>query len=141
MMKKINFCILAMIALPLTGCFSNQHLLSESEQYVGEWVLEGGISIPDITKRQPSMTIEENLGVAGFTGCNLFKGKVNLDDGSVNFTLPAMTHKMCLPEIVEQEQNIMNVLRHATNIEVVNETLVVDSGDRFLIFEKANKHI
>jgi heat shock protein HslJ len=141
MMKNIKFCVLAMLALPLTGCFSNQQLLSESDQYVGEWILEGGISIPGITKRQPSMIIEEDLGVAGFTGCNLFKGKLNIDDSAVNFTLSIMTHKMCLPEIVEQEQNIMNVLRHATNIEVVNETLVVDSGDRFLVFEKANQHI
>jgi heat shock protein HslJ len=47
---------------------------------------------------------------------------------------------MYQPEIVEQEQNIMSVLRHATNIEVVNERLVVDSDDQFLVFAKANKH-
>lgn len=42
-MKNIKFCVLAMLALPLTGCFSNQQLLSESDQYVGEWILEGGL--------------------------------------------------------------------------------------------------
>jgi len=45
---------------------------------------------------------------------------------------------MCLPELITQENNMLNILRSATSIELINHTLVVDSGDKFLVFEKTN---
>ncbi|MCG3866064.1 MULTISPECIES: META domain-containing protein [unclassified Photobacterium] len=133
-MKKVTLCLLALITISLTGCFSNQQL-DKSSQMVGNWKLKGGLELPGITKRRPSVNIEPNMEVTGFTGCNLFKGKV---EPSGDFSLPAVTHKMCLPELVKQENNMLNVLRSATSIEVINNSLIVDAGDKFLVFEKTN---
>ncbi|PQJ67645.1 META domain-containing protein [Photobacterium angustum] len=133
-MKKTTLCLLALITISLTGCFSNQQL-EKSAQMVGDWKLKGGVEIPGITKHRPSLNIESNMKVTGFTGCNLFKGKV---EPVGDFSLPFVTRKMCLPELVKQENNMLNVLRSATSIEVINNSLIVDAGDKFLVFEKTN---
>lgn len=133
-MKKATLCLLTLITFLLTGCFSNQQL-DKSAQMVGGWKLKGGLEIPGITKRRPSLNIEHDMEVTGFTGCNLFKGKVQSDGA---FSLPAVTQKMCLPELVKQENEMLNVLRSATSIEVINSSLIVDAGDKFLVFEKTN---
>ncbi|WP_188007762.1 META domain-containing protein [Photobacterium damselae] len=137
-MKYIKVLILALLSTTLVGCFSNQQL-NESTKFIGDWTLKGGVNLPGITKRQPNIVIENNMTVSGFTGCNTFKGKLNSVNGqSTNFTLPAVTRKMCLPELITQENNMLNILRSATSIELINHTLVVDSGDKFLVFEKTN---
>ncbi|WP_235866896.1 META domain-containing protein [Photobacterium toruni] len=135
MMKKSKFCLLILLAISLTGCFSNQQL-NKSTRLVGEWTLTGGVFIPGVTKHKPKLDINADMKVSGFTGCNQFKGRLIAADGS--FTLPVVTRKICLPELVTQEENMLNVLRSATSIEVINNTLVVDSGNKFLVFEKTN---
>lgn len=135
MMKKSRFCLLILLAISLTGCFSNQQL-KKSTQLVGEWTLKGGVNIPGVTKHRPKLDINADMKVSGFTGCNQFKGRLIAADGS--FTLPVVTRRICLPELVTQEENMLNVLRSATSIEVINNTLVVDSGNKFLVFEKTN---
>ncbi|SMY35545.1 heat-inducible protein [Photobacterium malacitanum] len=135
MMKKSKFCLLILLAISLTGCFSNQQL-KKSTQLVGDWTLKGGVCIPGVTKHKPKLIINADMKVSGFTGCNQFKGRLIAADGS--FTLPTVTRRICLPELVTQEENMLNVLRSATSIEVINNTLVIDSGNKFLVFEKTN---
>ncbi|WP_297481996.1 META domain-containing protein [uncultured Photobacterium sp.] len=134
-MKKSKFCLLILLVISLTGCFSNQQL-NKSTQLVGEWTLKGDVCIPGVTKHKPKLDINADMKVSGFTGCNQFKGRLIAADGS--FTLPVVTRRICLPELVTQEENMLNVLRSATSIEVINNTLVVDSGNKFLVFEKTN---
>ncbi|WP_232615065.1 META domain-containing protein [Photobacterium carnosum] len=135
MMKKSKYCLLLLLAISLTGCFSNQKL-NKSTRLIGDWTLKGGVYIPGVTKHKPKLTINADMKVSGFTGCNQFKGRLIAADGS--FTLPVVSRRICLPELVTQEDNMLNVLRSATSIEVINDTLVVDSGNKFLVFEKTN---
>ncbi|MEF1219586.1 META domain-containing protein, partial [Photobacterium damselae] len=127
-MKYIKAIIPILFSLAITSCFSNQQL-SESAEFNGDWTLKGGVKLPGITKRQPNIAIKNDMTVSGFTGCNTFKGKLNSVNGqSTNFTLPTVTRKMCLPELITQENNMLNILRSATSIELINHTLAVDSG-------------
>ena len=46
MMKKSKYCLLLLLAISLTGCFSNQQL-NKSTRLIGDWTLKGGVYIHD----------------------------------------------------------------------------------------------
>ncbi len=88
-----------------------------------------------------TVTLEftDEARVAGSGGCNQFSGSYTVDGGSITFGEIITTERACLETgLMEQEANFYAALSAATSFELVDDQLVITTGDdQQLIFSPA----
>jgi len=128
-----NFSALTAVALllvSLASCTSQQNqpaVTSETSPLPGQiaatsWVAERIFGqIADAAESTLIFTNDDT--VSGSTGCNNYRGGVDMDGTAIQFGLLAATRKMCAPAISGQEIVFMEALGTARNWRRLGSTL------------------
>jgi heat shock protein HslJ len=74
--------------------------------------------------------------ISGSRGCNTYSGSYEVSNGN-QLRIPdglTATKRACEPPIMVQEQQYFEILEAATGFEIEDDTLIIDSGQRVLVF-------
>lgn len=112
----------------LSGCSTTTLAVA-----TGEWVLQQMESETVPSNVAANMTISADNTVAGFAGCNRFRGR--FDEASKAVVGITSTRKACSPELMQWERRFLDALSHLTSVEREGEALSVktDAG-KVLVF-------
>lgn len=66
--------------------------------------------------------------VAGFAGCNRFRGSYTFDGAALTLGPLASTRMVCPPEKMEAERKVLEILEATKTAEASHKTLVLKSG-------------
>ena len=89
----------------------------------GTWLAEdiGGNGVID--DLQTTLEIKPDGSYGGNGGCNTYRGKLKVQNGSIAFAPAAATRKMCAPAIMDQEQKFFDTLGTVTSWKLENGIL------------------
>ncbi|MDX3507235.1 META domain-containing protein [Streptomyces sp. ATCC51928] len=84
-------------------------------------------SVPaDLPKeRTPYLTFSEDGAVQGHSGCNSFRGKATVKDGTITFGPVAGTRRMCPEQEMAVERAVLAALKGSTTYTIKGSTLTV----------------
>jgi heat shock protein HslJ len=95
----------------------------------GTWLAEdikgGGV----IDNLQTTLEIRQDGSYGGNGGCNTYRGKLKVQDGSIAFAPAAATRKMCAPAMMDQEQKFFDALGTVTSWKLENGILHLTGKD------------
>ncbi|MFJ6611313.1 META domain-containing protein [Streptomyces sp. NPDC091289] len=88
---------------------------------------ETATTVPaDLPKEKaPHLTLAEDGTVQGNSGCNSFRGKATVKDGTITFGPVVGTRKMCPEPEMEVERAVLAALKGSTTYTVKGSTLTV----------------
>lgn len=66
--------------------------------------------------------------VAGFSGCNRFRGSFTFDGSTLTFGPLATTRMACPPEKMETERKVLQILQDTKTAGATHKTLVLKDG-------------
>ncbi|WP_254692781.1 META domain-containing protein [Shinella daejeonensis] len=120
--------------LCLVGIALASPLPAQAEEAVpaglgGSWLAEdigGGGVIDDL---QTTLDIRPDGSYGGNGGCNTYRGKLKVQNGSIAFAPAAATRKMCIPAIMDQEQKFFDALGTVTSWKLENGILHLTGKD------------
>jgi len=89
----------------------------------GSWLAEdiGGNGVID--DLQTTLEIKPDGSYGGNGGCNTYRGKLKVQNGSIAFAPAAATRKMCAPAVMDQEQKFFDALGTVTSWKLENGIL------------------
>jgi len=89
----------------------------------GAWLAEdiGGNGVID--DLQTTLEIKPDGSYGGNGGCNTYRGKLKVQNGTIAFAPAAATRKMCAPAIMDQEQKFFDSLGTVTSWKLENGIL------------------
>lgn len=117
------------------GCASTGTVTTEQLKYT-QWQLSkvDGLAIPASFKA--SMSFIEALQINGFAGCNKFFGEGSLEDSSLSVSKLGMTRKSCGSELDEFEQQFLQALKQGAELNLQDQTLVMQGEQKFVFIPK-----
>ena len=128
MKQKIHWILLllALSLLAITGCTNNATEVSmpEFELTDTEWWVEDVDGKGVIDMSHTTLHFLEQGGVAGDTGCNRYKGSVEISGTSISFGPMAGTRKACAPALMDQEMSFYRAIAKAVSWEVPDTGLL-----------------
>ena len=66
--------------------------------------------------------------VAGFAGCNRFRGSFTFDGSTLTFGPLATTRMACPPEKMETERKVLQILQDTKTADATHKTLILKGG-------------
>lgn len=126
--------IVVLLAVSLLSVACSQSTDSEVsiEALNGSWQVEdidgGGI----IDSSHITVNFVGDGQIAGATGCNRYRGKLERNGSEVSISQIAVTRKACVPAISMQEQRFVDALESAHRLQIEDDTwlLVLDAQGR-----------
>ncbi|MEU6047769.1 META domain-containing protein [Streptomyces griseus] len=76
-------------------------------------------------ERTPYLTFSEDGAVQGHSGCNSFRGKATVEDGTITFGPVAGTRRMCPEQEMAVERAVLAALKGSTAYTIKGSTLTV----------------
>ncbi|MDX1302253.1 META domain-containing protein [Photobacterium sp.] len=136
-MKKWLLAVIV-ASFSLLGCDSNPPSGFSAKNIQRSWVLtkvdgkESNITEPRVA---PNMTIDSDLKVAGFGGCNRFFGQGEIDGSKFRITAMGSTKMACIQDDQATIESIMTKsLQQWSNAALENDTLTLTSEQHILTF-------
>ena len=97
----------------------------------------------DAKAARSTLTFDDETQVSGSTGCNNFRGEVELKGSTVKFGILAATRRMCSPAISGQETVFLEALEEARYWARIGSTLkLLDENNNSVVefSDKAAEH-
>lgn len=69
----------------------------------------------------PYMSFHSDERVSGFAGCNYFNGRYQITGEGIEFGPMAVTKRMCVPDLMRDEDNFLRHLQGTTNVKVFSD--------------------
>jgi heat shock protein HslJ len=66
--------------------------------------------------------------VAGFSGCNRFRGTYTFESGALTFSPLATTRMACPPQVMETERKVLRILQDTKSADATHKTLILKDG-------------
>ena len=138
--KTMKKWLLAVIvtSLSLLGCDSNLPSGFSAKNIQQSWVLtkvdgkEINITEPRVT---PNITIDSDLKVAGFGGCNRFFGQAEIDGNKFRIKAMGSTKMACIQDDQATIESVMTKsLQQWSNAALENDILTLTSEQHILTF-------
>jgi putative lipoprotein len=120
------FYVLAVLAVAFS--WNAAPVSAEPGLYGGTWraVEIGGSAVAG--KAPLTLGIEPNGNVSGSGGCNRFTGTVTIDGNAMTFPPFAATRKMCVPEVMDPEQEFLGALAAVASYRLDGPHLILDDA-------------
>ncbi|MDJ0463511.1 META domain-containing protein [Streptomyces sp. H27-C3] len=80
-------------------------------------------SLPSDTAGKAELIFGKDGSVGGSTSCNNLSGKAAVAGSTITFSKVATTRKMCTPEAMRTERELLKILDGRTNYEIKGSTL------------------
>lgn len=113
-----------------------ENALDGSRWNLVELILNGE-SLPLVSGSRPTVDFKDG-SIGGTTGCNSFGGAYTIGDETIRFGEMPMTQMACLEDgLMEQEANIMAVLKQVSRWEIAAGQLILSGENSRLIYEPA----
>ncbi len=114
MMHRYTFPLLA-ITLAASGCAVEPLTLQNDVTYVAEWIGDDAV----VGRTPVSLTLSAERAY-GNAGCNHWFASYHLEGETLRFENIGSTRKMCMPELMEQEQRFLDLLSRVERWDVSN---------------------
>lgn len=128
-MKRLAIIFAIPVFLLTTSCNSMKNLNPLDLLTGNNWVLNRLMGdVLDVTKYTqglPSLNFLKDGGLSGYTGCNNFNGKFNLEGTKLTLDPGAMTKKYC-QEV--NENGIIEALNQVKSFKVDKDKLILTDG-------------
>ncbi len=95
----------------------------------GSWLAEDISGKGVIDTLQTTLEIKPDGSYGGNGGCNTYRGKLKVQNGSIAFAPAAATRKMCVPAVMDQEQKFFDTLGTVTSWKLENGILHLTGKD------------
>ncbi|OOF25208.1 hypothetical protein BZJ19_09305 [Salinivibrio proteolyticus] len=141
-MKK-NLLMAVMVATGLTACSS----YNPSGEYANE-----GISKDNIAQKwqlamvdqqaisadgSPTLMVNSDMVVSGYTGCNRYFGNAQIEDNRFRIDRMASTKMACSSQAMNMEQTVSHVLSDWSMASISNDMLSLSNEQHTLIFKNS----
>ncbi|EMW7173118.1 META domain-containing protein [Vibrio fluvialis] len=140
-MKLSSKSLLAAMAMPvlLAACASNGDdvQITATDLQHHNWQLTQ-IDGQDIVKNEhydaPRLEIGEKMMASGNAGCNNFFGQAELKDNRLRIEKMGMTMKMCIGDVMDNEQAVSQSLMDWNDVTLTKDTLTLKNDVHTLTF-------
>lgn len=135
MIMKFLFGLLSILLIN-KECSSAQNNLKSTKQQES---LNGIYTIAEVDNAKldrKAITISfnsETKTISGFSGCNRFSGKYNVDGDAIKLSDIVSTEKLCLNKESSIEKNILKALNSASKFQIKDNTLSLLSKDKVVL--------
>lgn len=79
--------------------------------------------------KDPHLTFAKNGTVSGSLGCNDVNAKAKVTDGKIELGTPRLTRKMCAPDVMKAEQQLVKLFDSTVNYKIEHRTLHLTGAD------------
>lgn len=86
----------------------------------------------------PTLNVNKDMEVNGYTGCNRYFGKAELDNNRFKIDRMASTRMACTENAMALEQTMSQVLGQWSDASVRNNTLLLSNDAHTLVFTPVN---
>ena len=122
MIKIKQRALLVAISTTLTACNSSSALPTQ-ESLPGSWLVESIQDKAVVTKSTAQLNFEQQNRLSGSASCNNISSSYSLEHNSLNIGPMAVTRKMCLPALMEQESRLLQALSKVKRFQLNNGEL------------------
>lgn len=110
----------------------------DSEQRLtgGEWVVEDLAQRGVVDSSHTTLAFGDDMRVSGQAGCNRYTADFTVEGDEIRFGPAAMTRKMCVPALMDQEARFTRALAEARRFSIDDSgalALLSDSGARLAL--------
>lgn len=105
----------------------------------GSWTLFafGPADLPVVVQSPTPLTASFSAdGVAGFAGCNNYRGGFTYDNGTISTGPFAATRLACEPAIMELEMGYLRAMEQAQSYAIEGDQLTIVYAEGILIFNR-----
>ena len=122
-MKNIKrLALLVVISTTFSACNSSS-ALPTYESLPGNWLVETIQGKPVMVKSTAQLNFDQQNRLSGSASCNNISSSYNSQNNSLNIGAMAMTRKMCLPALMEQESRLLQALGKVKRFQLTNGEL------------------
>ncbi|MDO6541958.1 META domain-containing protein [Photobacterium sanguinicancri] len=133
-----TFLLAIITIIGLSGCEKKTQIGFTEDDLKQSWVLTkvDGKDVKTAEPRiTPTMAIDTDLKIAGFSGCNRFFGQIELTDNNLTVTSMGSTKMACIQDDQASLEALMTTsLQKANTIALENNTLTLTSDQHILTF-------
>lgn len=122
MIKIKQLTMLLAISTTLTACNSSS-TLPPQESLPGSWLVKSIQDKAVITKSTAQLNFDQQNRLSGSASCNNISSSYTLEHNSLNMGPMAVTRKMCLPALMEQESRLLQALSKVERFQLINGEL------------------
>jgi heat shock protein HslJ len=102
---------------------------SPPASFVGGWTASEVAGVPSAPGVTTTLVIAEDGTVSGSGGCNRYRGKAELGEGTIAFSPLAATRMACSGASAEQEQRLFAALATARRFRIEGAELLLVGED------------
>lgn len=120
-------------AILLSGCASLLLGSSPPPQdtlYDREWTVVSVGGVVSTTGRDATLRFTSDGRISGRSFCNRFTGRYSVDGRALAVGQLAATRMGCIPEVMTEEQQLLDALSAATRWQVSDDMLTLSGGGR-----------
>lgn len=115
---------------------ANQSDLAGTAWNLTEWT-ENGTSSQIVPGTKPTLEFNQEGGLHGTSGCNLFNGSYELNGHELSVGELMQTLRACDEAAMQQESSYMSLLRDAQSYSITADTLTIVTSNGSLTFVRA----
>lgn len=133
MMQTITRLLPAVCLMLLTGCVSlllGGNTPSQDTLFDREWTVISVDGSMSTTGRVATLRFSSDGRISGRSFCNRFTGRYSVDGRALAVGQLAATRMACIPEVMAEEQRLLDALAVVTQWVVGSDTLTLSGGDR-----------
>ena len=125
MNQKIHWIVLLLALLAITSFANATEVdMTDFELTGSEWWVEDIDGKGVIDRSHTTLHFLEQGAVAGDTGCNRYRGSVEISGASISFGPMAGTRKACVPALMDQETKFYQAIAKVVSWEVPDTGLL-----------------
>ncbi|TYK64884.1 META domain-containing protein [Colwellia echini] len=118
-----SLLLLASLSTVLTACSNNTATLPLDEELPGMWTVESINDSPTIKDSKVDLKFTAENQLSGSASCNNFSTGYTIENNTLTIGQMAVTRKMCLPALMDQESSVLQALSKVKRFALNNGQL------------------
>ncbi len=123
-----RFIVVTSLALALLACnntTNNKPPNTLKAALAGKWLIAEITEQAVLANSEPTLTFDKNLSLSGHVSCNNLLTRYQLENKKLNIGPIKTTRKICLPELMQQESQLLTVLTKVKRFEIDKDQLTL----------------